>query len=43
VRRCSDIWVTGCSYVESVTFVRKYDNIFLILDFRRVLNIVNFL
>ena len=24
VRRISDIWVNGCSYVESVTFVRKF-------------------
>ena len=23
MRRISDIWVTGCSYAESVTFVRK--------------------
>jgi len=27
VRRCSDIWVTGCNYAESVTFVRKSSNI----------------
>jgi hypothetical protein len=27
--RSSDIWVTGCSCVESVTFVRKCSNISL--------------
>jgi hypothetical protein len=29
VWRSSDIWVTGCNYVESVTFVRKCSNISL--------------
>ena len=29
VRRSSDIWVTGCNYVESVTYVRKCSNISL--------------
>ena len=29
VRRSSDIWVTGCNYVESVIFVRKCSNISL--------------
>jgi len=26
VWKSSDIWVTGCNYVESVTFVRKCSN-----------------
>jgi len=29
VWRSSDIWVTGCNYVESVTFVWKCSNISL--------------
>ena len=29
VWRISDIWVTGCSYVESGTFVWKFSNISL--------------
>jgi hypothetical protein len=29
VQRSSDIWVTGCSHVESGTFVSKFSNISL--------------
>ena len=29
VRSSGDIWVTGCNYVESVTFVQKCTNISL--------------
>jgi len=35
VRRISDIWVSGCIYVESVTFVRKCNNYFESVTFVR--------